>query len=195
MFRTRTMMALEGGDAGGGGAGDSGGGGDAGGSAAKLAAELAAAKARIAELDAEAAARSSSAAEAAAEKAAADEAARVAALTTDQKRDEELAALRGEVESSKAAALAQRRAIALERAGVIDKFRSYAPIADPADIAGAKAIDEWVKANPELCRPVSGEPSSALSAIRKSGGNALQQILAGTRKSTLVTASNLGKLK
>lgn len=157
---------------------------------AKLQAELAALKA---EREAEKAAATS-----AAEKAAADaEAERQAKLTEAQRMQEELAKQRGELEATKAQLAADRRALALERLGVAEKFRGFAPAVDPADPKGAKQLEDWAKANPELLAPVSRGTtgSTALDAIRNGASTALQQVLAGTRKSTLVTARNLGKLQ
>ena len=94
------------------------------------------------------------------------------------------------------AAEADRRTLALERLGVVDKFRSFAPAVDPADPKGAKQLEEWAKSNPELLQPVSrGTTSTALDAIKAGASTALQQVMAGTRKSTLVTARNLAKLQ
>jgi hypothetical protein len=78
----------------------------------------------------------------------------------------------------------------------VDKFRSFAPAVDPADPKGAKQLEEWAKSNPELLQPVSrGTTSTALDAIKAGASTALQQVMAGTRKSTLVTARNLAKLQ
>ena len=87
----------------------------------------------------------------------------------------------------------------LAQLGVAEKFRAFAPAVDPKDPAGAKALDDWAKANPELLKPSAGSvPSNPMTAkveaLGKVAGQALQDILAGKRKSTLVTQSNLSKL-
>ena len=164
---------------------------------AALQAELAALKA---ERDAEKAGRDAerAAATSAAEKAAAAaEAERQAKLTEAQRVQEELTKQRGELEATKTQLVNDRRTLALERLGVAEKFRAFAPAVDPADPKGAKQLEEWAKANPELLAPMSRSTtgSTALDAIRSGASTALQQVLAGTRKSTLVTARNLGKLQ
>ena len=63
---------------------------------------------------------------------------RKAKLTAQQKIEEELAQQRSQIEQTRAQLVAERRNMALERLGVQDKFRSFAPQVDPGDPKGAK---------------------------------------------------------
>ena len=125
------------------------------------------------------------------------EAERQAKLTEAQRMQEELAKQRGELEATKVQLVNDRRTLALERLGVAEKFRGFAPAVDPSDPAGAKQLEAWAKANPELLAPMSRSTAgnTALDAIRSGASTALQQVLAGTRKSTLVTERNLSRLQ
>ena len=153
-------------------------------------------RARLAALEADKVKSEAAAATAATAAAATAEADRVAKLTAEQKVAENLAAQRAELDGLRAGVVSERRNLALDRAGVADKFRAYAPQVDPATPDGAKALEAWVKANPELCRPGGGPALvvSPLDALKSRAGSALSQVLAGTRKSTLVTERNLSKL-
>lgn len=153
-------------------------------------------QAELAALRAEREAEKAAAATAAEQAAAALEADRQAKLTETQKIQEQLEQQRGELEATRTQLVADRRTLALERLGVAEKFRAFAPAVDPADPKGAKQLEDWAKANPELLAPVSrAATSTALDAIKAGASTALQQVMAGTRKSTLVTARNLAKLQ
>ena len=154
---------------------------------ATLRAELAALKSAEAERVA-AAERGKAEAEAKAEEE------RKAKLTAQQKIEEELAQQRSQLEQTRAQLVAERRNMALERLGVQDKFRSFAPQVDPGDPKGAKELEAWAKANPELVRQAVAQPESPLAHLKAKAGTALQQVLSGQKKSTLVTERNLGKM-
>lgn len=159
---------------------------------------MAALQAQLAQLQAEREAERTAAGQAADTAKAAAEAERQAKLTAEQKVQEELARQRGELDATRAQLAADRRSLALERLGVADKFRGFAPAVDPADPKGARELEAWAKANPELLRPQHQQVTPAnlaLEALKAKAGTALQQVLAGTRKSTLVTERNLSKLQ
>lgn len=123
------------------------------------------------------------------------EVARQAQLTAEQRAVEELNKQRGEIDSVKAQLATERRHLALDRLGVVDKFRAFAPAVDPSNPAGAAALEAWAKANPELLRPSGQTQTHPLDALRQKAGSALQKVLSGERKSTLVTSRNLGKMQ
>lgn len=156
--------------------------------------DVAALKAQLAALQAAEAERIAAAAKAAEEAAAKAEAERQSRLTAEQKRDEEIAAQRRELESTKQQLVQERRNLALDKLGVAEKFRQFAPTADPADPKGAKQLEEWAKANPELLRPQTTVATDPLSQLKQKAGTALQQVLSGQKKSTLVTQRNLSKM-
>lgn len=160
------------------GAGAAGAGGD----------DIASLRAKVAEL--EAARAKDAEAKAAADKAAADkvEADRVAALTADQKRDEALAAQRADIDKTKAELVAERRALALERLGVLPHFRAYAPQVDPKTPDGAKDLEKWVKEHPEAV----SRSDAPVQAIKPAG--ALAELLSGTRSSPLLRGKWAEKL-
>lgn len=120
---------------------------------------------------------------------------RKAKLTAQQKIEEELAAQRSQIEQTRNQLVAERRNLALERLGVVDKFRSFAPAVDPSDPKGAKALETWAKENPELVRALpQAADISPLAQLKAKAGTALQQVLSGQKKSTLVTERNLSKM-
>lgn len=154
---------------------------------ATLRAELAALKAAEAERVA-AAERGKAEAEAKAEEE------RKAKLTAQQKLEEEIAAQRKQIEDTRSQLVNERRSLALERLGVLDKFRSFAPNVDPADPKGAKELEAWARANPELIRSAPAQPDSPLAQLKAKANSALAQVLSGQKKSTLVTERNLSKM-
>lgn len=93
--------------------------------------------------------------------------------------------------STKEKALRDRsRKEALAKLGVLDKAHQWAPDVDPADPAGAKALEDWAKANPELVKaaPVT---SHVYDAPPKS---ALAKILSGEVTNPLLSAKWAAKL-
>jgi hypothetical protein len=151
--------------------------------------DLVALRAKVAEL--EAAASKAAADKAVADKAAADkaEADRVAALTADQKRDEELKAQRADLDKTRAELVAGRRSLVLERMGVLAHFREYAPQVDPQDVDGAKALEKWALEHPEA---VARNSSAQITPIKPMG--ALAELLAGKRTSPLLKPEWAAKL-
>ena len=156
-----------------------------------LAAQLTALQAKLDAAETEKAAVLKTAADAA-------EATRVKGLSDKQLMDEELAKQRGEIEATKKGLVTDRRNLALDRFGLLEKFRPYAPDVDPGTPEGAKALEAWVKVNPELCRAVNngGQPTitDRITDLAKTGSTALQDVLSGKRKSTLVSAESATKL-
>lgn len=156
--------------------------------------ELTLLKAELAALKAAETERANAAERARAEAETKAEEERKAKLTAQQKIEEELAAQRTQIEQTKTQLVAERRAMALERLGVMEKFRTFAPNVDPADPKGAKELETWAKANPELVRTAAPVAESPLAQLKAKAGTALQQVLSGQKKSTLVTERNLGKM-
>ena len=143
--------------------------------AAKLAADLAAATAKLAELETWKAEQAK----------AAEEAAR-AKMSDAQKLEADRAAL-----AAKEKALKDRsRKDALTKLGVIEKAHQWAPDVDPADPAGAKALEDWAKANPELVKRTEMTGQSYAAPPK----SALGQILSGERSSPLMSAGWARKL-
>ena len=143
--------------------------------AAKLAADLAAATAKLAELEAWKSEQAK----------AAEEAAR-AKMSDAQKLEADRAAL-----AAKEKALKDRsRREALAKLGVIEKAHQWAPDVDPADPAGAKALEDWAKANPELVKRAEMTGHSYAAPPK----SALGQILSGERSSPLMSAGWARKL-
>jgi len=136
--------------------------------AAKLAADLAAATAKLAEFEAWKA-----------EQVKASEEAARAKMSDAQKLEADRAAL-----AAKEKALKDRsRKEALAKLGVIEKAHQWAPDVDPADPAGAKALEDWAKANPELVKAPETQGHSYAAEPR----SALGQILSGEKKSPLMS--------
>ena len=143
--------------------------------AAKLAADLAAATAKLAELEAWKSEQAK----------AAEEAAR-AKMSDAQKLEADRAAL-----AAKEKALKDRsRREALAKLGVIEKAHQWAPDVDPVDPAGAKALEDWAKANPELVKRAEMTGHSYAAPPK----SALGQILSGERSSPLMSAGWARKL-
>lgn len=136
-----------------------------------LAAQLAAMQAQVADLTAK-----NAAAEAAAE------ATRLAGLSDAEKLAEERAAVVRERE----ALTLDRRVSALDKLGVQPKYRTFAPQVDPADPAGALALDKWAKENPELVTPKVAPPAPPPAVPPKSN---LAKVLAGEVKNRFATAA------
>jgi multidrug efflux pump subunit AcrA (membrane-fusion protein) len=142
--------------------------------AAALTAKLAAAEAQLAELSTW---RTQQEAQA--------EESKRKSMTEAQKLEADRAAL-----TAKEKALANRaRADVLVKLGVVEKFHGYAPDVDPVDPNGAKALEDWAKANPELVKApeVKSQPFDL-------GKSALGQILSGEKKSPLMSAAWASRL-
>lgn len=157
--------------------------------------DVAALRAELAALKSAEEARQAAAAKAGEEAAAKAEEERKAKLSAEQKFAEELAAQRSQIEETRKQLADERRNLALDRLGVAEKFRQFAPAVDPGDPKGAKALESWAKENPELLRQQAAPVSDALSALRTKAGSALQKVLSGEKKSTLVTERNLSKMR
>lgn len=136
-----------------------------------LAAELAAMRAQVAELSAK-----SQAAEAAAE------AARIAGLSDAEKLAEERAAVAKEREGL----VVERRTAALDKLGILPKFRHIAPAVDPSTTEGALALDKWAKENPELVAAKPNAPTPPPAIPPKSN---LAKVLAGEVKNRFASAA------
>lgn len=142
---------------------------------AKLAADLAAATAKLAELETWKAEQAK----------AAEEAAR-AKMSDAQKLEADRAAL-----AAKEKALKDRaRRDALTKLGVVEKAHQWAPDVDPADPSGAKALEDWARANPELVKATEPTGHSYAAEPR----SALGQILSGEKRSPLLSGGWARKL-
>lgn len=94
------------------------------------------------------------------------------------------------IEAERAKIKAERRKDALSKLGVIEKAAALAPDVDPSDPAGAKALEDWAKANPEFVR--SAAPVSSPFDAPK--GSNLGKILSGEMKSPIISRDGLRKL-
>ena len=128
-------------------------------------------------------------------KATAAEAAAEAAKREKMSDAEKLAADRAELDKQRSALANRARGDALTRLGVIEKAHQWAPQVDPGTPEGAKTLEDWARANPELVKardtgahPFQAPPDSPLA-----------DILSGKRKSPLLSAAwannLLGRLK
>lgn len=140
-----------------------------------LAAELTALKEQLASLTAA--------------KAAADEAAEQARRERLSEQ-ERVAEDRKALEAEKARLKAERRKDALGKLGVLEKAAALAPDVDPSDPSGAKALEDWARANPEFVR--STTPTSTPYDAPK--GSNLGKILSGEMKSPIISREGLRKL-
>jgi hypothetical protein len=84
----------------------------------------------------------------------------------------------------------ERRKDALGKLGVLEKAAALAPDVDPSDPSGAKALEDWAKANPEFVR--AAVPSSTPYDAPK--GSNLGKILSGEMKSPIISREGLRKL-
>lgn len=114
------------------------------------------------------------------------EEARKASLTESERLAEEKRALDAERNKLKL----ERRKDALVKLGVLEKAAALAPDADPTDPAGAKALEDWAKANPEFVRKAD-TTSFAYDAPK---GSNLGKILSGEAKSPIISVAGLRKL-
>ena len=93
--------------------------------------------------------------------------------------------------SAKEKALASRaRSDVLVKLGVVEKFHGYAPDVDPADPNGAKALEDWAKANPELvkARQFDSQPYNAPQ------GSSLAKLLTGGVKNSIINPRRAAEL-
>ena len=116
---------------------------------------------------------------------AAEEAARE--RMTDKQR---LEADRAKLDAERKALKDRARGEALAKLGVLEKAYQWAPDVDPADPAGAAALEAWAKANPELVRQQQAQ-SRGYEAPPKSP---LAEVLSGARKTPLLSAKWAQKL-
>ena len=167
---------------------------------ANTAADLAAARAELAQYKAKAEVDGQAAAKAQADGQAAAEVERQAKLTADQRVQEELAKQRNDLDATRAQLRKDARYLALDRAGVLPKYRSFAPDTDPRQQDGAKALEAWIKEHPELADPAArgatGQQQQPLGVLEmiKARSQPLADVLTGKRKSHLVTEASLRKM-
>lgn len=117
--------------------------------------------------------------------AAADEARRNA-LSEKERVEEDRKAL----EAEKSKLKSERRRDALSKLGVLEKAAALAPDVDPSDPAGAKALEDWAKANPEFVKRAEAQ-SYAYDTPK---GSNLGKILSGEMKSPIISRDGLRKL-
>lgn len=87
-----------------------------------------------------------------------------------------------------------RRTAALDKLGVAEKFRTFAPDVDPADPAGAAALETWAKANPELLSRKEGAAPDPMATMVAGAKGKLAEILAGKASHPLITPGSLSKM-
>ena len=62
----------------------------------------------------------------------------------------------------------ERRGRALDELGVLDKYRAFAPKADPTTAAGKATLEQWAAEHPELCRkaePTAVDPATTMDSL------------------------------
>jgi len=123
-------------------------------------------------------------------KAAAAEAAAEAAKREKMSDAEKLAADRAELDKQRTALANRARGDALTRLGVIEKAHQWAPQVDPGTPEGAKALEDWAKANPELVKRT--DPGG--QNFQAPPDTPLAELLSGKRKSPLLSAGWAQKL-
>lgn len=143
--------------------------------ATALAAELATTKAQLAEF---------------ATWKATTEAANEAAKRERMTESEKLAADRASLDAQRKALKDRSRGDALAKLGVLEKAYQWAPDVDPADPAGAKVLEDWAKANPELVKA----PTVLSQGYNPPPESALAKVLSGTSKNPILSASWARKL-
>ena len=138
-------------------------------------AELAAARAQLAELAAWKAKVESEAEET-----------KRASMTEAQK----LAADREALTAKERALSARARSEALTKLGVLEKAHQWAPDADPATPAGAKALEDWARANPELVKA----PAFNSQPYNAPQGSPLAKLLSGGIKNAIINPRRAAEL-
>ena len=123
-------------------------------------------------------------------KAAAAEAAAEAAKREKMSDAEKLAADRAELDKQRTALANRARGDALTRLGVIEKAHQWAPQVDPGTPEGAKALEDWAKANPELVK----RTDTGGQNFQAPPDTPLAELLSGKRKSPLLSAGWAQKL-
>ena len=143
--------------------------------ATALAAELATTKAQLAEF---------------ATWKATTEAANEAAKRERMTEAEKLAADRASLDAQRKSLKDRSRGDALAKLGVLEKAYQWAPDVDPADPAGAKALEDWAKANPELVKA----PTVQSHGYNPPPESALAKVLNGTSKNPILSSAWARKL-
>lgn len=113
-----------------------------------------------------------------------------AQLTDAQRIDKERKDWQAQVDVDRAKIKTDRKAMALEKLGIVPKFHGYAPDVDPTDPAGAAALEKWAKGNPEL---VSKREAPA-QPVDVPEGSMLHKILTGAAKSPFMTTDGFRRL-
>lgn len=103
---------------------------------------------------------------------------------------QKLAADREALTAKEKALKDRARGDVLAKLGVLDKFHAIAPDVDPADPAGAKALEDWAKANPELVKPRSSD-SQPYNAPQ---GSSLAKLLTGGVKNSIINPRRAAEL-
>ena len=113
---------------------------------------------------------------------AADEARRSALSEQDRIKED-----RTRLDEEKATLRQERRDGALDKLGVLAKYRKMAPDVDPRDPAGAAELEKWAGANPELIsKPAGGQQTPVVPEA-----SALGQILKGVKSHPLINLDSL----
>lgn len=121
---------------------------------------------------------------------AAAKAAEDAKLTDAQRADKERKDWQAQVDADRAKLRQDRKALALEKLGVLPKFQAFAPDVDPTEPAGAAAIEKWARDYPEMIKPVA-RPSQPTDVPE---GSMLHKILTGAAKSPFMSQDGFRRL-
>lgn len=119
------------------------------------------------------------------------EAARKSKQTDAEKLAEERAAFQNEVATTKKGLVQEARNQALDKLGVLDSYRGFAPDVDPRTSEGARQLELWAKDHPEILKRTDQQQQQSLTAAPDSK---LAKALAGAIKSPFISAAGLRKL-
>tara|TARA_R110002126_G_scaffold137_4_gene819 strand:+ start:11 stop:541 length:531 start_codon:yes stop_codon:yes gene_type:complete len=121
---------------------------------------------------------------------AAAESARVAAMSDADKLAEERAAFTLEAETTRGELRGQRLDAALDKLGVLPRYRGYVGDVDPGTAEGKATLEAWAADHPEAVKTIAA-PTNTWEPRAKS---VLQRIASGEITNALVPAAAVRKL-
>lgn len=113
-----------------------------------------------------------------------------AKLTEAQRAEKERKEWQAQVDADRAKIKQERKSLALSKLGVLPKFQAFAPDVDPADPAGAAALEKWAKEYPEAVA-TKVQPAQPADVPE---GSMLHKILTGAAKSPFMTREGFARL-
>lgn len=104
---------------------------------------------------------------------------------------EKLAADRTALDNERKQLLADARAAAADKLGIIAKALPLVPQVDPRTPEGAKALTDWAKQNPEF---IKAAPSAGMKPYEPPSKSALAAVLSGEKRSPYMGVEDFKKL-